>query len=269
MKGLNMISEEDKIKQLITSLGDTVSYTHFKTLDEYLLFREARKQSNADRELQSITNKLNMLSEQNCCVLKDWVDLFDSFDTTSKMAGYKGTKTYSQYLKMVRDKKIPDVIKFPLLLNIYLYMDVKPGCHKHLLQAYKKLPVENKKDMQTEIALKLKGYLDENNYVTVYRGIYENRWGKSSIELDKAVSFTLDYNKALFFACNLFQEKSYIYQAKVSLENIIYYTDERDEQEVIIKPLEQGGKLMNLTVKEVIRQEYVDSLNITSPSVAS
>lgn len=73
---------------------------------------------------------------------------------------------------------------------------------------------------------------DDNGYVTIYRGE-----GELSTPLDKAYSWTLDKEKAEWFA-NRFDPEGIgiIYQAKVNIGNINAYFKSRDEEEVIIFP---------------------------------
>jgi hypothetical protein len=66
----------------------------------------------------------------------------------------------------------------------------------------------------------------------------------------------MDYEKARFFACRWSSKKANIYTAKVSLEDIIYYTDERDEAEVIIRPESKGRKFLDLKFEALNPEEY-------------
>ncbi|WAB25132.1 mRNA catabolic process [Lysinibacillus phage vB_LfM_LysYB1] len=71
---------------------------------------------------------------------------------------------------------------------------------------------------------------DTENYVTVYRGTQS----KSS-PLDKAYSWTLDKEKAQFFASR-FADYGKLHEAEVYVDKIITYLDARGEKEVLILP---------------------------------
>lgn len=83
--------------------------------------------------------------------------------------------------------------------------------------------------------------LDAYNQLTVYRGIGEN-----SLEEDLAISYTVDKEKAEWFAnrSKLFAESfgctddSYneVIERYVNVSDILFYTNCREEQEIIIKP---------------------------------
>ncbi|MSU01380.1 hypothetical protein [Tissierella pigra] len=73
---------------------------------------------------------------------------------------------------------------------------------------------------------------DGNGYVTIYRGE-----GEQSSPLDEAYSWTLDKDKAEWFA-NRYdtEEVCRVYQAKVHIDNIKAYFEDRGEEEVIVFP---------------------------------
>ncbi len=74
--------------------------------------------------------------------------------------------------------------------------------------------------------------------ITIYRGFFSN-------EYYKALSWTLDFEKAKFFATR-FSDEGSIYQANIKKENIYAYFDCRNEKEVIV----DYNKLYNITKKE-------------------
>ncbi|SHJ80419.1 hypothetical protein SAMN02745136_00921 [Anaerocolumna jejuensis DSM 15929] len=78
----------------------------------------------------------------------------------------------------------------------------------------------------------------------------------SSIEVGQAISFTLNYEKARFFACRWSPKKAKVYTAKVSFEDIIYYTNDRNESEVIIRPESKGRKFLNVKCEDLNPVEY-------------
>lgn len=76
--------------------------------------------------------------------------------------------------------------------------------------------------------------LNEWNELLVYRGIGEN-----SLEEDCAISYTVDKEKAEWFANRFkFNEDTYgeVFERRVNVSDILFYTNCREEQEIIIKP---------------------------------
>ncbi|MDF2880182.1 MAG: metal dependent phosphohydrolase [Clostridiaceae bacterium] len=72
--------------------------------------------------------------------------------------------------------------------------------------------------------------LDENGNVIIYRGM-----ASESSPIDKAFSWTTNINTAITFAVRFSTEKSVIYKATVSINNIIDYIEE-PESEVLVFP---------------------------------
>lgn len=64
--------------------------------------------------------------------------------------------------------------------------------------------------------------------VTIYRGV-------GSEEYRDGISWTLDKNKAKWFATRFTQE-GVVYSATVKSENILYYITDRNEEEIIVDP---------------------------------
>lgn len=78
---------------------------------------------------------------------------------------------------------------------------------------------------KTEILEQLSSLPDT---LTVYRG-----QGTKSTPLNVAKSWTLDLKTAIFFA-NRWSNDGKVYKAKIKKENILYYTNDRNEQEIIL-----------------------------------
>lgn len=73
---------------------------------------------------------------------------------------------------------------------------------------------------------------DINGYVTIYRGE-----GGESSPLDKAYSWTLDKDKAEWFADRFdIENVGLVYRGKVHIDNIKAYFEDRGEEEVIVSP---------------------------------
>lgn len=137
-----------------------------------------------------------------------------------------------------------------------MYYNVEIGFSEDLLQMYKNYPDDLKETMRKEIYDKIKEYENNDGYFTVYRGEYIEAEYGTSVKLNRAISFTFDYDRARFFACRWNPKIANIYTAKVSFNDIIFYTDERNEKEVIIRPEIKGGKLLDLKCEELNTEEY-------------
>ncbi|MBC3797153.1 hypothetical protein [Acetobacterium tundrae] len=80
----------------------------------------------------------------------------------------------------------------------------------------------------------LKGFLDKDNFLTVYRGVGERNLGE-----EYAISYTADRKMAEWFANRFkFNENDYaeVFETKVHLNDVLFYTNCREEQEIIVKP---------------------------------
>ncbi len=77
------------------------------------------------------------------------------------------------------------------------------------------------------------------NELTIYRGFYSNKYYD-------ALSWTLDIDKAHFFATRFSNDTGSIYQANIKKDNIYAYFDCRNEKEIIV----DYTKLYNITKKE-------------------
>lgn len=76
---------------------------------------------------------------------------------------------------------------------------------------------------------KLLKYADSEGYLTVYRGTTPK-----STPIERAISYTLDLNVAIKFATKFYEQSPRVYKAKVHVNDVRLYTDDRSEQEVIV-----------------------------------
>lgn len=98
--------------------------------------------------------------------------------------------------------------------------------------------------------------MDEDEYlqfkqlddtVTVYRGVTS-----FNAENIKALSWTLDYEKAVWFA-HRFDEDGKVYEAQIAKEYILAYFNSRKEQEVIVDP----KHLINISEAEDMNDAFI------------
>lgn len=73
------------------------------------------------------------------------------------------------------------------------------------------------------------------NYVSNLSGVVEIYRGVTDESGRNGISWTLNKEKAEWFA-NRFKENGIVYRAKVKASNILYYIDDRDEDEIIVDP---------------------------------
>lgn len=248
-----MTEEQKKIQFLIDAFHADDDYRDFKTADEYFQFHENRSKDLCAQDAKNRKKELIQLGKRKNKDIKKWLSALNQYAIA---VGRHSNKIYEVFIELYQDGMIPDSVQFPLLMNIYVQHNVETGFNKYLLQMYKDYPDELKEIIQKETYNKIKEYADKDGYFTVYRGEYiEAKYG-TSVKLDSAISFTFDYKKARFFACRWNPQKANIYTAKVTIDDIIFYTDERNEKEVIIRPEIEGGRLLDLKCEEVNPEEY-------------
>lgn len=94
------------------------------------------------------------------------------------------------------------------------------------------------------------------NTVTIYRGE-----GDESTPIDKALSWTLSKNIAIFFACKNSNEYAKIYTGEVKREAILDYLDYRSEKEILVFPenvkILDNEELLSITqLSDIYAQEF-------------
>lgn len=248
-----MTEEQKIIKYLIDAFDADDDYHDFKTAEEYYNFREERRKMLCEQEAEQKKKEIVELGKSKNNDLDNWISAFRGYATT---VGQHSIEIYNYFIKMYKEGNIPVAIQFPLLMEIYILSNVDSLFNRHLLQTYKDYPNDMKGIMRKEVYNEIKEFEEKDGYFTVYRGEYiEAKYG-TSVKINRAISFTFDYDIARFFACRWSPKEAHIYTAKVSFEDIIYYTDERDEKEVILRPVIKGGSLLNLKCETVSPEDY-------------
>lgn len=127
---------------------------------------------------------------------------------------------------------IPPSYRLDVLIKVFYEDDFIHylSFYEYLHKALRDEPLDRKKERTDKIKTILASYINENNTITIYRGATS-----SSVPIDIAVSWTLDENKALFFANRFPGERARkLYTAVISIDDVDYYSDSRNEKEVII-----------------------------------
>lgn len=248
-----MTEEQKKIQFLIDGFHADDDYRDFKTADEYFIFHENRAKNLRDMDANKLKKELVELSKRKSNDIDKWLLAFDGY---GQNMGTDSINIYNFYTELHMEDRIPPAVQFPLFMHIYVHYPVKKCFGKYLLEAYDNYPEQMKEKLRKDMDDKLGNCKNENGCIIVYRGEYIDAEFGSSIEIGQAISFTLDYKKALFFACRWSPKKANVYTAKVAVEDIIYYTNDLDESEVIILPQSKGRKFLELKCESLNPGEY-------------
>lgn len=105
---------------------------------------------------------------------------------------------------------------------------------------------EDKKTYQT---------IKNSKEITIYRGVTEY----NEKDVDKALSWTLDIDTALYFATR-FNQYGNVYKAIIASDDVFAYTNIRNEQEVIINPngLKDIRKNNELNISREDAEYFID-----------
>lgn len=90
---------------------------------------------------------------------------------------------------------------------------------------------------------KLNYISDLSGIVTIYRGVENEKW-------KKGLSWTLNKNKAIWFATR-FSDEGIVYTAQINSSDILYYTSDRGEEEVIVDP----KKLLQIQSELILKKD--------------
>lgn len=157
--------------------------------------------------------------------MQDYKDYFDILPKHIKMKNGRYVLFFTRYWDKIPEKFFYDLYKeilcdsrrndyFKELFNIQL--------EKYIKKFNKHDTVENDK---------LKSMLDDDGYLTVYRG-------HSSYYLRNTASWTLNKDFAFWFGKRIAllhkTDGYYIYQGKVKLEDILAYVTKKNEEEIVV-----------------------------------
>lgn len=138
----------------------------------------------------------------------------------------EGTGNTALYvLNKILEQEIPCPELYDLFLNVYTSTDT--GVQKLSQLALSNLWKCQSEEQRAEVLDELSKYPEE---LTIYRGE-----GNASTKYKNALSWTIDYKVAEFFACRRGAEKARIVTATIKKSNVFTYLDD-DEQEIIINP---------------------------------
>ena len=178
---------------------------------------------NVEAEKRIKTNKMeNGISYEECS---------DRFLNVVSLYSSRELKAWNYFVSIYDDMPQEHRLKI-MLKDIYTYY------HFDMLEFYQYLKrilddetLEQQKIRTKENKKMLKGYLDKKNFIKLYRGVTNN-----SLEEELAISYTVDKSKAEWFANRFQSEYKEVIETESHLNQILLYTNDREEKEVIIIP---------------------------------
>lgn len=193
----------------------------------------------------------------------DWIYIFTPYfnfnDNEYDEVDNNKLFAYRLYVSLVKRNIIPKEIQYDILMCIYQWSDVDKSFRTYLRKAYKNIPHDKKKEYRKNYLQELKEHIDANGDIILYRGA-----SAESIDIVKASSFTTNITVARHFAeHSLIKSKydfSFIYTVKVNIKDIVWYGDNREEEEVVILPHCYGTKMKILNIKVFDIDDYSKNL---------
>lgn len=164
-----------------------------------------------------------------------WEECSARFDSVTLNFGSHTLDAW-QYFKKIYDE-IPQEHRLKMQLhNIYPYY------HFNLVEffSYLKLSLNEENELQCNARVEhhrelFKDRINIDGFMTVYRGINNN-----SLDGDLALSYTISREKAEWFADRFSFEGGFdrvdVISKDINVDDILLYTNDRDEQEVILRP---------------------------------
>ncbi|MBP1308898.1 hypothetical protein JOD82_001918 [Paenibacillus sp. 1182] len=171
--------------------------------------------------------------------------------TNQRIEKWKSQNDYESIFSFI-DKKVAlqlfthyvDTIPEPIQYDIFrdVYSKTEYNFHTLTPEFLEELSYLRKHSQKWHYQMKeLESLVDSEGCITIYRG----ECTKSS-PLNKAWSWTLSYQTALFFATR-FSAEGIIYQTRIPFQDVYDYLPDRDEQEVLVDP----EKIKNYSQKNV------------------
>lgn len=168
---------------------------------------------------------------------------------------------YTMFKSLVSDDYkhiIPLEYELDLFLKcIYAFHAVDKTYIPILRKMINREPEVHKMSRENDVRSALKDCIDNEGYATLYRGISGNP------DCKQALSYTLDKNIAYWFACRFSNDTASVITARVPVERVLAYTNERYEQEVIVLPLAIKGKpfINIITTKVQYERNKIESIH--------
>jgi hypothetical protein len=197
-----------------TGMPEYVYYNDFTWIDIWSIEKESLDLHRTFELINQTNMRLENFKKNN-----DYRFIFSFID-----------KRISFHLFQINFYLIPKEQRYEIFRYIYTKVEydfdkLKPEFLKEVF-ALREFSEDHKRNM-----LDLKSKSEPDGSFIIFRG----ECSKSS-SIEKAWSWTLSYETALFFATR-FNKGGIIYQSKVSYEDISDYLTGRDEEEILINPI--------------------------------
>lgn len=186
----------------------------------------------------------------------EWIDWFTKCGLTY---GLHNGVTYEIFTTLINGGRMPDDMQLPILIDLYTNMKTQKTCKHYFKKALKVEPPEMAKARMAGIREQLAELIDQDGNIMIYRGVGVAKFGKASatsLELNRAISFTTSYDKAVWFAQRFPAEQALVYTARVPIDDIVYYTDEREEEEAIFIPKKGKTQDYIISTEEVAQRDW-------------
>lgn len=120
-----------------------------------------------------------------------------------------------------------------VLLDMHTRASMNVELFRIYLQGALRYETESDRNKRIEHNRKsLEGHIDSNGMIKVYRGC-----GERSAKEKIAISYTVSREVAVWFANKrklLGDKKTKVIEKTINFEDVVYYTNEREEQEIIL-----------------------------------
>ncbi len=219
------------------------------------------------KEIMAGKEKLNILIKETIKANKmaagiTWEECRKRFGSVVVLYNSRTLDAWKYFTKIYKDIPQEHRLKI-LLLEIYTYYHYNFPDFYFFLTLF----LENETAHQRELRIKenketLQEFLSEDNLITVYRGVN----GKGMPE-DWALSYTTDKDRAEWFSKRFPTERSEVIERKFHISQILVYTNDRNENEVIVCPpgvyrYLQQGRARDL-YEILLTQDFVGVTNWT------
>ncbi|ADO59663.2 hypothetical protein [Paenibacillus polymyxa] len=187
-----------------------------------------------EKEFLDMSRTLELIQQTNQRIEKwklknDYLSIFSFMD--KKIA----LQLFTHYVDL-----IPEPLQYDIFRDVYSKTEY--NFHTLTSEFLEELSYLRKHSQKWHNQMKeLKTFVDSDGCIAIYRG----ECTKSS-PLNKAWSWTLSYQTALFFATR-FSTEGIVYQTRIRYEDVYDYLPNRDEQEVLVDP----NKIKNYSKKIV------------------
>ncbi|NLK73711.1 MAG: hypothetical protein GX288_00275 [Clostridiales bacterium] len=198
----------------------------------------------------------DLVNMRSLCEKNQSLDNWEmAFEDIAWRYGHSSNLMYEVFKLLLEEGKIPTIYQKPLLFQIYINYNVDKSFVTTLKRILKTETKDQKEARILHFTDMFREKIDKNLNLTVFRGIYKNPFrGRDigqSLDLSKAISFTINKGIAEKFAARFVPEEAKVITAKVPVDKILLYNNDRGEEEVVIIPL-SAKERMNLDITEEI-----------------